>query len=71
MEDKNIVIDGFTVQYGKTTEQELVNRGYSISDFEPIIEEPVLASYFYFLVLPLAFHIALVLVTPYAIILAA
>lgn len=44
MANESITFDGFTVQYGKTKVQELLDKGYSISALEQIVEEPALAS---------------------------
>ncbi len=44
MEKDNITIDGFTIHFGRTTVKELLNHGYTVSDFEQIIEEPTLAT---------------------------
>ncbi len=43
MKQRPIVLNGITVRYGETTVRELIDAGYTISDFEQIIEEPAVA----------------------------
>ena len=44
MGERPVKIGNISVKYGATLVRELVNAGYTISDFEQILEEPTLAT---------------------------
>ena len=43
-DDTSVKLGTITVHYGKTTVQELLDQGYTISNFEQILEEPTVAN---------------------------
>ena len=44
MDETSIVIDDIVVEYGKTSIKSFIEKGYNISHFEQIIEDPTLAT---------------------------
>ena len=43
MTKKSFKLEDITIKYGQTTVQELLGKGYSVGDWEQIVEEPTLA----------------------------
>lgn len=44
MNESSINLDNIVIQYGITSVREILDAGYTVSDFEQIIEEPTLAT---------------------------